>query len=246
MDVKATWDNEDWMLNAKHILHWSASVEQDKPMMLLVRHSHREILRDHTEMVSAGLTHLGKELAIEVGKRIPAGRPMHLFTSFIPRCFETAEGIAEGFSEMGGEVIDIDPLPTLVGPHVLEQDVWKELHPNGENVTEFVNRWVGGEFDGRMEPFEDYEVRLTDDTVKRLTAVQENIIHVHVTHDLALMSAKRMILGRVLTRDDREPYLGGLGATIVDSGLQLFIASMNSTISICDSMDSSTKKSNNS
>ncbi len=232
MDITTTWDNEDWMLNAKNILHWVNSIEQDRPLMLLLRHSHRATLRNHTEMVSAGLTELGKELAIEVGRRIPVGRPMHVFTSFVPRCFETAQGIAKGFSEKGGEVSDIDPLPTLVGPQVPEQGVWKELHPDGENITDFVNRWVDGGFEGGIEPFEDYQVRFLDDTVNRLIQSEENIIYIHITHDLSLMSAKRMLLDRTLTHKDREPYLGGLGVAPAKSKLQLFIASSNSSISI--------------
>jgi broad specificity phosphatase PhoE len=232
MDIKESWDNEDWVTNVKNILQWSSNIEQDKPMMLLLRHSHRETLLDHTQMASAGLTELGKQMSIEVGRRIPSGRPMDLYTSFVPRCFETAEGIAEGYSKTGGEIIDISPLPSLVAPQILEQDVWTELHPDGENVTEFVNRWVNGEFEGRMEPFGEYQVRFVEDTVKRLAEAKEKIIYIHVTHDLALMSAKRMLLERNLIHEDREPYLGGFGLITVDTGLELFIGSTNSSIMI--------------
>jgi broad specificity phosphatase PhoE len=183
-------------------------------------------------MVSAGLTTLGRKLAVEVGRRLPVGRPMQIFTSFVPRCSETAEGIAEGFTEVGGEVLDIDPLPTIVGPQVLEQAVWNELNPNGDNITEFVNRWVRGEFEGLMEPFVEYGLRLEEDVLKRLFDTQEKIILVNVTHDLSLMAMKRLLFGRELTYDDREPYLGGLGAVKTSTGFDVFIASENSSISI--------------
>jgi broad specificity phosphatase PhoE len=232
MDIKKNWDTDSWITNVKNILEWTSKFKPTNSLMILLRHSHRETLRNHQDMASAGLTELGKQVAVEVGKRIKPERPMDIYTSFVPRCFETAEMIAEGYSGIGGEVIDINPLPTLAAPQILDQDVWKELHPNGENVTDYVNRWVDGEFEKRIEAFEDYRVRFMADTIERLTKTNETVIYVHITHDLALMSAKRMLLERALEYEDREPFLGGLGVAKTDSGLELFIGSSNSSISI--------------
>ncbi|MFX1578474.1 MAG: histidine phosphatase family protein, partial [Promethearchaeota archaeon] len=175
------------------------------------------------EMVSGGLTELGKRMSFELGKRIPRKGKMHIYTSFVPRCFETAEAIGDGFSHRGGELVDIDPLPTLVGPQIIEEEVWKNLHPDGRNVTDFVNTWVDGGFGERMEEFADYKSRLMDDTIKRLSQEQGDVVHIHVTHDLAMMSAKRILLNRKLELEDREPYLGGIGMTLTDSEASLFI-----------------------
>ena len=209
-----------------------ATIPQDQPLMFLVRHSHRETLQNHDEMVSGGLTELGKRTSFELGKRIPRKGKMHIFTSFVPRCFETAEAIAKGFTQQEGEVIDIDPLPSLVGPQVIEREVWKNLHPDGRNVTDFVNTWVDGGFGERMEEFGKYQDRLITDTVKRLTSVNENIMHVHVTHDLAMMSAKRMLLKRPLVPEDREPYLGGLAVTVAGSETLFNVAGVTLTIDL--------------
>ncbi|MFW9811583.1 MAG: histidine phosphatase family protein [Candidatus Thorarchaeota archaeon] len=232
MDIKKSWDTEDWITNVRNILDWASNISSNSSLMLILRHSHRETLRNHQDMASAGITELGRQVAVEVGKRIRPGRPMDIYTSFIPRCHETAEGIADGYSENGGEVIDISPLPTLVAPQILDHDVWNDLHPNGENVTDYVNRWVDGEFENRIEPFEDYRVRFMADTIERLISAKEPIIFIHITHDLALLSAKRMLLERALKFEDREPYLGGLGVAKVDTGLELFISSMNRSVSM--------------
>ncbi|MFW9809929.1 MAG: hypothetical protein ACFFE6_11195, partial [Candidatus Thorarchaeota archaeon] len=61
---------------------------------------------------------------------------------------------------------------------------------------------------------------------------KQKTIFVHITHDLALMSAKRMLLERDLIFEDREPYLGGLGLVESDSGLELFMGSTNSSVVI--------------
>ncbi|MHA1963714.1 MAG: histidine phosphatase family protein [Candidatus Thorarchaeota archaeon] len=224
MNKEQTWDNQDWVYSAKQILEWMATIPQEQPLMFLVRHSHRETLQNHNEMVSGGLTELGKRMSFELGKRIPRDGKMFIYTSFIPRCFETAEAIAEGFTQRGGEVIDIDPLPSLVGPQVIEEEVWKNLHPDGRNVTDFVNSWVDGDFGERMELFDDYRSRLIGDTVKRLISGKEKITYVHVTHDLAMMSAKRILLKRPMKPEDREPYLGGICVTISGSEIILNIA----------------------
>jgi broad specificity phosphatase PhoE len=174
--------------------------------------------------LSGGLTPLGKSVSYEMGRRIPTYRKAHYFFSIVPRCYETAEAISEGFIQAGGEVIDMDPLPTLVRPEYTDSDVWKNLHPNGENVTEFVNRWASGEFEGQIEPFNQFQERLMSDTLIRFTSLKENQTHVHVTHDLALMCAKRTLCGRTLTEDDREPYLGGVAIAYKNSKLRIFIA----------------------
>lgn len=224
MSNEQSWNSLDWVYSAKKLLEWMTTVPQEQPVMLLVRHSHRETLQNHDEMVSGGLTELGKRMSFELGTRIPREGKMHIYTSFIPRCFETAEAIADGFTQKGGEVIDIDPLPPLVGPQVIEEEVWKNLHPDGRNVTDFVNIWVDGGFGERMELFDDYRERLIEATVKKLVSLKENIMHVHVTHDLAMMCTKRILLKRSLVPEDREPYLGGLSVTVSGSETILNIA----------------------
>ncbi|MFW9787657.1 MAG: histidine phosphatase family protein [Candidatus Thorarchaeota archaeon] len=223
MADEVTWENQEWLYSAKQILQWMATVPPEWPLMFLVRHSHRETLANHDEMASGGITELGKKMSIELGKRIPQKGRMHLFTSFVPRCFQTAEAIAEGFIQQGGEVIDIDPLPSLVSPQVIDETVWMNLHPDGRNITDFVNMWVDGGFRDRVESYDDYRKRLMGDTVLRLVSHEECEIHVHVTHDFTMMGAKRMFLERPLLPDDREPYLGGLGVTRSKTGLLLNI-----------------------
>ena len=220
------WDTEEWTYSAKQLLDWASTINSEQPLMLMVRHSHRGILRTYEDTMNAGLTDLGKRVSVEMGKRIPVTRKAHIFLSVVPRCYETAKAISEGFSEEGGEIIDMDPLPTLIGPEYADRytdrTVWRNLHPNGENVTEFVNKWADGEFEG-IEPFDKFKVRLIDDTVKRFLSLRGNQMHIHVTHDLALMCTKRILLNRALTRDDRVPYLGGLGVTQIKSVAELFV-----------------------
>ena len=218
------WKNKKWTARAKKLIRWIAKTDPEKPVMVLIRHSHREVMQDHNEMLSVGLTPLGKAMSVEMGRQFPIHRKAHIFFSIVPRCYETAEAISQGFIQSGGEVIDMDSLPTLVRPEYTDDKVWKNLNPNGNNVTEFVNRWADGEFQGRIEPFDEFQARLLDDTLRRFVTEKENQLHIHVTHDLSLMSAKRALSGRALTRDDREPFLGGVAVAYMDSKLRVFMA----------------------
>jgi len=217
------WDTEDWTNSAKELIDWTVTVDSEQPLLLMIRHSHRDVLRTYEDTMGKGLTDLGKRVSVELGRRIPTTRQAHIFLSVVPRCFQTAESISEGFIAEGGKVIDMDPLPTLIGPEYTDRNVWNNLHPNGENVTEFVNDWADNKFEG-IEPFNEFSIRLMEDTMKRLRSVTDNMMHIHVTHDLAMMCTKRILLNRPLTRDDRVPFLGGLGITLNNGAPILFTA----------------------
>ena len=217
------WKTKKWTARARQLIQWIAKTDPEKPVMVLIRHSHRGVMSHHSDMLSVGLTPLGKAMSVEMGKRFPVTRKSHIFFSIVPRCYETAEAISQGFIQAGGEVIDMDSLPTLVRPEYTDDNVWKNLNPNGDNVTEFINRWADGEFEGGIEPFDEFQVRLLDDTLRRFISLKENQLHIHVTHDLSLMSAKRALTRRALTRDDREPFLGGIAVAYQNSRLHLFM-----------------------
>jgi broad specificity phosphatase PhoE len=223
------WNTEDWTYDAKRMLEWISTIDLDQPVMLMVRHSHRDMLHNYQDTMNAGLTNLGKRLSQEMGSRIPTERKVHIFLSVIPRCYETADAIRMGFSQQDGKVIDMDPLATLVGPEYSDRDVWSNLNSNGDNVTEFVNDWADNKFEG-IETFDKFSVRLMEDTVNRFLSVKDNMMHIHVTHDLAMMCIKRILLDRPLTRDDRVPFLGGVAITLKEKIPILFVAGKIKTL----------------
>ena len=65
------WDNEDWTFGAKRLVDWAATVNSEQPLMLMIRHSHREVLLTYEDTMGAGLTDLGKRVSVELGRRIP-------------------------------------------------------------------------------------------------------------------------------------------------------------------------------
>ncbi len=205
------WESEEWTYSARRLIDWVKTIDSEKPIMLMFRHSHREVMHTHQAVMEQGLTDLGRRMSIELGKRLPTNRKAQIFHSFILRCYETAEDISNGFGSEGGEVLNIDPERTLMGPDTIDSEVWKELMPDGQNVTDFVNRWVEGEFENRLEPFEKFGRELIKNTVGRLISTGDNSMQIHITHDLSQMCTLRILFDRPLVKEDREPFLGGIG-----------------------------------
>ncbi|MGY5874392.1 MAG: histidine phosphatase family protein [Candidatus Thorarchaeota archaeon] len=219
------WDSLDWLTSARRLVQWVNQLPHDSSVMLLIRHSHRNPIIDHTTQLSTELTDLGKRMSFEMGKRLPVHRPAHFFFSFVSRCYQTAEEMSKGLQEVGGSVIDLDVLPVLATPEIYDDAVWGNLQPDGKNITEYVNNWADGKFGDMIEEFDTYRERLLDDTVYRRQNANESVMHIHITHDLALMATKRIILARPLEFEDREGFLGCIGiVNDRDRGLVLSVS----------------------
>ncbi|MGV9170824.1 MAG: histidine phosphatase family protein [Promethearchaeia archaeon] len=221
MPHEESWYSVEWLDSARNIVEWMKENPSGVQTVLLLRHSHRERLNNHEEMMGAGLTELGRITAYQMGRRLGVTDNVRILTSFISRCYETAEHLADGLSEQGYTVDIIDPLPALVGPDNAMDVVSRELHPDGENVTEFVNNWANGEYNGEMESFRSYLNKLEDSVFRDVDSAETKTTSINITHDLTLMSTKRAILGEPLNRSDREPYLGGIAIRSNDSGMEI-------------------------
>jgi broad specificity phosphatase PhoE len=228
MNPEKSWEHESWLSSAKNLIDWTVSTEKKSKLFLLVRHSHREVIEDHTAQLSTELTPLGREMSTEFGKHLPHNRAYKVFFSFVSRCYQTAEELVKGINENKGEVEEFDTIAILASPEIKDQSVWQELQPDGKNITDFINHWADGDFGEKIEPFDNYATRLKKELVERLQKDVESSLHVHITHDLALMAAKRMFLQRSVKWDDREPFLGGIGFKIGEKEDILFTAGSNS------------------
>jgi broad specificity phosphatase PhoE len=229
------WQKIDWLASARNLTEWVNQRPPDERVMIFLRHSHREVIQDHSTQFSTGLTEIGKRMSREMGRRLAAKKPMRIFFSFIPRSHQTAEEIANGLNENDGEIVEFESIAILVMPEFCDEAVWDNLQPDGKNVTEFVNRWADGEFGDMIESFEEYSFRLLETTMGRLKKETDPALHIHVSHDLALMALKRILLQRPIDENDREPFQGGICTTIDRDGLlRLYNSEEESQLSLPD------------
>jgi broad specificity phosphatase PhoE len=231
----SNWDDIEWLTSARSLVEWVIQRPSDERCMIFLRHSQRDVIQDHAAQFSTGLTEIGKQMSYEMGKRLPTDRPIRVFFSFVPRCHQTAEELANGLKENGGEVVEFESVAILVMPEFCDEAVWENLQPDGRNVTEFVNRWADGEFGEMIESFSEYKARLIETTLGRLMVENDLVLHIHVTHDLAVMALKRILLKRPLDKEDRESFQGGICTTIDKDGIWcLFNSRLETKLSLPD------------
>jgi broad specificity phosphatase PhoE len=224
------WQEIDWLESARNLVEWVNGKPSDERIMIFIRHSHREVIQDHSTQFSTGLTEIGKQMSFEMGRRLAATQPIRIFFSFIPRSHQTAEELARGLRENNGEILEFESIAILVMPEFEDEAVWDNLQPDGKNVTEFVNRWADGEFGDMIESFEEYRIRLLETTLGRLKKETDAALHIHVSHDLALMALKRILLQRPIDENDREPFQGGICTAVDGDGLLLLYNSREESL----------------
>ncbi|MFQ5832254.1 MAG: hypothetical protein ACE5H4_06115 [Candidatus Thorarchaeota archaeon] len=212
IEVEMNWRNLDWLENARNLLIWLANVKNSSPALLAIRRSHREVIRTFDEMAETGITELGHDMAREFGKRIPVELDIQILHSFIPRCRQTAESIAEGFRDIGGTVKRVKSFGLLIGPRVIDLELWNRVGDDGVGVASFVNDWADGLFPQEgIEPFGEFKNRLLKGTIGIPRGTEPGLLHTCVTHDLFLVIAKSTYLRLRVTDEDRPPFLGGFG-----------------------------------
>ena len=227
-NVEQEWDSQDWLDSAKELIRWSHSVSTEHPFMLVVRHSHREVIASYDDMVGRGLTALGHRMAREFGRRLPVGRRIQIFHSYVPRCSETAEDIAEGVRDSGGQVDLVQASDLLVGPRVIDPQLWQKIGKDGIWVIQFVEDWRRGAFtDKQIEPPEQFKKRVVRELIWRLKSAPTDSMHVHVTHDLFLVAARRILKTASVFSNYRPPYLGGFGVVLRPDRTIVFEAGRN-------------------
>ena len=217
------WHRQKWLSDARRLIIWVNSRPLAHPILLAVRHSHREPVKTLDEMVDRRITELGHEMSKEFGRRLPIGRRVIIRHSRIQRCRETAEDLADGIREMGGKIRQLEELGILIGPRVQDAEIWNNVGVDGIEVAKFVNDYADGRFDeNRIERFEIYRERLIEGTFGTLNAAQPGDLYVYVTHDAFLLMAKRAYVGRAVVDADRPPYLGGWSLSREAEGIRLF------------------------
>ena len=215
MKIGNSWTGLEWLSDARSLLEWTVQLE-DKPVMLLVRHSERPINLSPSDTLKAELTPTGHEMAIEFGRRLPRGKKITLLHSPNVRTTQTAERIAEGVADIGGKVSSISSMDILWGP---ESDYFKFstlLEEHG--FPEVYRRWIDGQIPPDVfEPIDQFVERFATSTIKRMENTESNSLEVLVSHDIVIDIAQRRFLKIETSAEYFDiPFLGGLGFTKTD------------------------------
>ena len=209
MSYDSEWNEEEWLDDAKGIIDWVNNL-QNCPVMVMIRHSHRLDSNNVDELRTLELTELGHRMAVAFGQKLPIDKPVRVYYSPIKRTKQTAEGIVKGLKDANGDVRLEQRLHTLLGP-MGDPDRFISLSLK-IGFANFFNQWISGNIEPAiLEPLDAYVKRLVPMTLGELSRLDNNAIHIHVTHDLVIMTAKFAFFNIETNNDSLIPFLGGFG-----------------------------------
>ena len=215
------WESEAWLANARDLVQWVNQLERG-PALLLIRHSQRVEPDELERILIEPLTPLGIEMAKEFGRRLQCDRTISIWHSHHPRAKETAEGIVSGLEEHGGSAKVERPSRTLMGPAWDAPKYVDMAHQMG--IVTFFDSWARDRIPmDIIEPIGDFTRRLVKSTIGRLMRAPKDSLHIHITHDLVVMAARKVFLDVDTKEDNTVTYLGGFGLTPSKGGLIGFL-----------------------
>lgn len=191
-----------------------------RPLAALLRHSAREEIVGLTvrDAMMAPLTDAGRRLAWDFGRQLPQDRSVRIFSSEVPRCVDTAEQIARGIQEAGGDPVEVLTKPSLAASFIRNADVVaREFGMRGPRG--FVDAWVSGELDASvLDPLDraarDQLASLLEELPPQGVAGPP-AVHLHISHDVNVVA---LLHGMVDVTDREVLWPGYLEGVVVEGG----------------------------
>ncbi len=221
MNIEHEWNTIDWLGDARQLLDW-VNNQAGNSVMLMIRHSHRLVNRGFQASMTAELTPIGHDTSVEFGRRLPTDRPVSIFYSPHIRTEQTAEGIAEGLADRGGDLILMKELEILLGANA---DPMKYATFAGEiGWARTYQLWSKDMIpEDTLERMKAYSQRLHPHTLEPLAEDSRDSLHIHVTHDMVVAACRWKYLTLKNDPGLNVQFLGGFGIVGVDDAFRGFV-----------------------
>lgn len=191
-------------------------------LVLLMRHSAREFAPDIHDLENP-LTDEGRELARDLGGKLPRELLLRGYASPAARCVETADLILEGHRSADGRVTRTRPIEGLGVFYVLDQMKMFRIMQAAEGQLPFLEHW----FDGGVPA----DVMMPANVAARLVAqvaaeklnqpLEKPQLDILVTHDMTLYTVRDRLLRQTTQQFGSIDFLDGLVLFRKDSELLL-------------------------
>jgi len=221
MNIEHEWETIDWLRDARQLVDW-VNDQAGNSVMLMIRHSHRLVNRGFQASMTAELTPIGHDTSVEFGRRLPTDRPVSIFHSPHIRTEQTAEGIAEGLSDRGGDLVLMKELGILLGANA---DPMKYAAIAGEiGWARTYQLWSKDTIpEDTLEKMEAYTQRLLPYTLEKLAEDNDDSLYIHVTHDMVVAACRWKYLTIKNDPGLDVQFLGGFGIVVEGGTLQGFV-----------------------
>ncbi|MFC1706154.1 hypothetical protein ACFL59_04925 [Planctomycetota bacterium] len=176
---------------------------------VLLRHAHRGELPPDARHRHVPLTAEGEDAARCLGSFLPPDRTLLLTHSGTTRTERTAQLLADGFADAGGECGYFETVRCVGGSYVHSDEVYLLCRD-----SDFMQRWFHGLIDTRLlDPPEAAASSLLqmlfDPAVSNCALPEVGELYVHVGHDWDIYVVQRALLG-ALPWDEPVEFLDGL------------------------------------
>jgi broad specificity phosphatase PhoE len=220
MNLDFLWNQQKWTKKARILTQKLSKFPEDSEIIMIIRHSHRNSIKNIDDMGEQKLTPIGHEIAKLFGTKLPLNREIKLYFSPISRCIETAEDILTGFESIDGRGALIESLSELYDIGVEAEYFFPEVtkYP----FTYFLFRWIANLYPvDKVTRFDDFCQKAAKAIWNKIANNNENNnLHIHVSHDLMILSYRLGWFG--LSPSDRWPsFLDGFAFSINDDHILL-------------------------
>jgi broad specificity phosphatase PhoE len=180
-------------------------------IVLLMRHSAREYAPGKHDLLNP-LTDEGRDLARDMGKRLPKGLVVRGYTSPAERCVETADLIMSGHAAAGGETLRNRVVEALGVFYVLDQMKMFKSMSHAGGIVSFLQRWFDGGIARDIIMPADLAARLVGGVAKEklIQSGGEPQLDLLVSHDFTLYTIKDQLLKQGINRYPDVHYLDGV------------------------------------
>lgn len=189
-------------------------------VVLIMRHSAREFAPDKHDLLNP-LTDEGRELALDLGERLPKSLLLRGYASPAGRCVETAELILQGHERGGGQITRSRPAEALGVFYILDQmRMYKAMQAAGGQEP-LLEEWFRGNVADDILIPADLAARLVVAfAARKLQATSlEPRLDVLVSHDMTLYTLKDRLLRQPASEHGGVNFLDGLALYYLEGGL---------------------------
>ena len=180
-------------------------------IVLLMRHSAREYAPDKHDLLNP-LTDEGRDLARDMGTRLPKGLAVRGYTSPAERCVETAGLVMGGHEAAGGDILRNRIVEALGVFYVLDQmKMFMSMREAG-GIVPILQNWYDGKIAQDVLMPADLAARLVGRVAKEKLAQRGDKpqLDLLVSHDFTLYTIKDQLLKQDTTRYPHVHYLDGV------------------------------------
>jgi len=180
-------------------------------IVLLMRHSAREYAPGKHDLLNP-LTDEGRDLARDMGKRLPKGLVVRGYTSPAERCVETAGLVMSGHAEAGGQILRNRVVEALGVFYVLDQMKMFKSMNNAGGIVSFLQQWFDGGVARDIIMPAELAARLVGGVAKEKLSQSGDKpqLDILVSHDFTLYTIKDQLLKQDTNRYPNVHYLDGV------------------------------------